>query len=301
MTRQLEIKQPFDLELTLTMGQAFRWRCLGDGWFSGVLGENLIHIRQTDDGVEYRVGGPGGELTDADLNELLCRYFREGDDVTSIYADISRDPIIANLVGKYWGMRVLRQDPWECLVSYICSKSNKIPNIKRCVSEITTLSRKTVNLNDDERRTFPTPERILEVGLEGLIELELAGRFSQDFPSAIIAAAQRVNDSQLDLDEMKRWPYSDVVQGLMQGKRYGRKVPNGIGPKIADCVALMSLDKLDAFPVDTHIRRLVNDIWFEYEKPPSDTRIVQWARNYFGQYAGYAGQFLFCDREFSGS
>ena len=127
MTRQLKIEQPFNLELSLTMGQAFRWHKLpadfyGDGhkWFSGVLGENLLHIRQTDDGVEYRVGGPDGERagTPAD-DEMLRRYFREDDDVAAIYQDICRDPVVAGLVRKYPGMRVLRQEPWECLVSYI--------------------------------------------------------------------------------------------------------------------------------------------------------------------------------------
>ena len=136
-----------------------------------------------------------------------------------IYDDISRrDEQLARLVAEYKGMRVLRQEPWECLVSYICSKSNKIPNIKRCVSEIATLSRQTVSLRDDEQRTFPTPERILEVGMEGLIELEFAGRFSRDFPSSIIAAARRVYDRDLELYPLRQRPYNDVMRTLMQGR-----------------------------------------------------------------------------------
>ena len=312
MTRQLPINQPFDLALSLTMGQALRWYKLppdfyGDGhkWFSGVLGENLIHISQVDGlngPVRYRIGGPDGErsATVADNDMLRC-YFREDDDIAAIYADISnQDDHIAELVRKYPGMRVLRQEPWECLVSYICSRSNKIPNIKQCVSEIATLTRQTMNLGDDERRSFPTPERILEVKLEALIELEFAGRFNRDFPSAILAAAQRVHDGQLDFDAMKSSPYSVAIQSLMQGKMSGRKVPSGIGAKIADCVALMSLDQLEAFPVDTHIRKLVNERWFGWEKPPTDTRISRWAQDCFGLNAGYAGQFIFCDRAQAG-
>lgn len=301
MTRQLSLQQPFNLELTLTMGQAFRWRSLGDGWFSGVIGENLIHIGQPDgvDGtVTYRIGGTDGERPATDKDDaMLLRYFREDDDVAAIYADISnRDEHIKRLVKEYRGMRVLRQEPWECLVSYICSKSNKIPNIKHCVSEIATLSRQTVNLGDDEQRTFPTPEWILEAGLEGLIELEFAGRFRRDFPQSIIVAARRVHNRDLELYLLRQRPYADVMRTLMQG-RPGKKENNGIGLKIADCVALMSLDKLEAFPVDTHIERLVNDWWFGWEKPPSYSRIAQWAKGYFGPHAGYAGQFVFCDRE----
>ncbi len=300
MTRQLSLPDPFDLGLTLTMGQAFRWRELGDGWFSGVLGENLVHVRQTDDGVEYRVGGPEGERNAGDADDaMLRRYFRDDtDNVAAIYDDISgRDERIKRLVRQYRGMRVLRQEPWECLVSYICSRSNKIPNIKQCVSQIATLSRQTVSLdNNDEQRTFPTPERILEAGLEGLIELEFAGRFSQDFPQSIIAAARRLHDRNLELYQLRQRPYAHVMRTLMQG-RPGNKENNGIGLKIADCVALMSLDKLEAFPVDTHIERLVNDWWFGWEKPPSYSRIAQWAKGYFGPHAGYAGQFVFCARE----
>ena len=300
MTRQLEINQPFDLKLSLRMGQAFRWCSLGNPWFSGVLGENLIHIGQPDgvDGaVFYRIGGPNGERrATSNDDEMLLRYFREDDNVAAIYYDISnRDERIKKLVRQYRGMRVLRQEPWECLVSYICSKSNKIPNIKQCVSEIVTLSRQTVSLGDDEQRTFPTPERILEAGLEGLIELEFAGRFSRDFPSAIRAAAQRVCNGELDMDALKQQPYPNVLYALMQGRPYGRKTANGIGLKIASCVALMSLDNLEAFPVDTHIETAVADYYPSAPKTPQ--AIVTWAQNYFGQCAGYAGQFMFCDRE----
>ena len=298
MTRQLKIQQPFNLALTLTMGQAFRWRPLGDGWFSGVIGENLIHIRQTDDGVEYRVGGRNGELPDADLDQLLRNYFRDDDDVIGIYRDISRDLHIAQLVKKYNGMRVLRQDPWECLVSYICSRSNSIPNIRHCVSQLSTLNRRTVELRGDIQHIFPPPQRLLAVGMVGLSELDLAGRFSQDFPSAIYAAARRVYSGELDLEVLKTRPYLEVNSTLMQGTRYGEQENNGIGPKISDCVALMSLDQLEAFPVDTHIRRLVHETWFGDGNRLSDAGIVRWARRHLGVYSGYAGQFLFCDREF---
>jgi len=304
MTRQLKMQQPFNLALTLTMGQAFRWRKLppefyddGHTWFSGVLGENLVHVRQTDDGVEYRVCGRQGERPDADSNQILRDYFREDDDVAEIYRDISRDMHIAQLVKKYEGMRVLRQDPWECLVSYICSRSNSILNIRRCVSQISTLNRRTVELNGDTQHTFPSPQRLLAVGMDGLNGLDLAGRFSRDFPSAIYAAARRVYSGELDLEALKACSYLEVNSTLMQGTRYGEQENNGIGPKISDCVALMSLDKLEAFPVDTHIRRLVNQTWFGDGDARSDAGIARWAQGRFGVYAGYAGQFLFCDRE----
>ena len=99
MKRDLQINQAFDLALSLTMGQAFRWRPIGDGWFSGVLGQHLIHIRQTDCGAEYRVGGPDGEEYDVDLDEMLCSYFRlDTDNLDCIYDDFCRDHQMAKMI-----------------------------------------------------------------------------------------------------------------------------------------------------------------------------------------------------------
>ena len=290
MTRQLEIKQPFNLALTLTMGQAFRWRELGDSWFSGVIGENLVHIRQTDYGVEYLVGGPDGKrAATSEDDELLLRYFREDDDVMKIYADISRrDEQIARLVAKYKGMRVLRQEPWECLVSYICSASNSIERISECVAVLSKELGEPLTIDNKTRVTFPKPEQLAASTEERLWELKFGFRAPR-----VIAAANRVADTGINLANFKLMSYQDARTRLMQY--------DGIGPKIADCVALMSLDKLEAFPVDRHIRRLVNDLWFGYDKPLSDSKIVEWAQDYFGPYAGYAGQFIFCDRAQAGN
>ena len=298
MARQLQITQPFDLELSLMMGQAFRWRLRpadyavdGSDWFSGVIGDHLIHIRQTAAGVEYRTGGPDG-ATDADLSDLLSAYFRLDDDIDAIYADIGRDPHIATLIDQYPGMRVLRQEPWECLVSYICSKSNRIPSICQCVAEIAKLSGQTAKLDGAERHIFPTPQQVAAVGVTGFDNLALKGRFSSGFPSAICAVAQRICDEELNLGYLRGQPYSAVMRSLMQGSPY-KSESNGIGLKIASCVALMALDKTEAFPVDTHIKKAVRDRYFGGQKLPSDSKVAQWAQSYFGRYAGYAGQYLF--------
>ena len=151
----LSIAQPFDLKLSLTMGQAFRWRPLGDGWFSGVLGEYLVHIRQTDGGVEYRAGSADGDV-DADLSELLCRYFRlDTDNIGAIYDELCGDRQVATMIWRYRGLRLLRQEPWECLVSYICSANNNIPNINAIVEKIAETFGQAVQLNGDRRHTFP--------------------------------------------------------------------------------------------------------------------------------------------------
>lgn len=304
---RLEIPEPFSLRLTLYMGQAFRWRRLDgtvdpldDGgrtpdsaWHSGVLGAYLIHLRQVDSGVEYRASTIKERVDNEDVVTLLHRYFRLDDNVACIYGDLAeRDAHMAGLVEKYGGMRLLRQDPWECLVSYICSKSNRIPNIRSCIREIARLGENGVELEDDRRCIFPSPPRILEVGDFGLAGLDLAGRFSRSFPKAIVNAANRINEGEINLQDLRQVSYRSVLCTLMQGPRNGRTLPNGVGLKIADCVALMSLDKLNAFPVDTHIKRAVAQTY--PSAPSTPAAIGAWAQRYFGRFAGYAGQLMFC-------
>ena len=303
MARQLEITQPFDLALSLTMGQAFRWQRLrpanpdcdaaASDWFSGVIGDHLIHIRQTAAGVEYRTGGPDG-ATDADLSELLSAYFRLDDDIDAIYADLgARDPHIATLIDQYPGMRVLRQEPWECLVSYICSANNNIKRISDSVEAIAEAFGQPLELAAQIRRTFPTASQ-LTADSDALEKLHTM-RLGLNRANSITGAAVRICAGDLDLNELKQRPYTDAMHSLMQGRRNSSKA-NGIGPKIADCIALFALDKTEAFPVDTHIRNAVSSQYFAGRKSPSNAQIVEWAQAYFGKFAGYAGQLLFLDQ-----
>ena len=301
MTRQLKIEQPFNLELSLTMGQAFRWHKLpadfyGDGHksFSGVLGENLLHIRQTDDGVEYRVGGPDGERagTPAD-DEMLRRYFREDDDVAAIYQDICRDPVVAGLVRKYPGMRVLRQEPWECLVSYIFSQTATIHSIKNNVEKMARISLQKAILVNEERNVFPTVEQVVVAGLPALKDL----RFGLKKDQNTFEAARRIRAGTLQLTDLGQ---SDTPCRVAVGKL--DDLP-GVGLKIANCAALMSLDKLDAFPVDRWILRALEHANYDNCPLPETNRktlydsdhrkLHDWAEGHFGKYAGWAGQYLF--------
>jgi N-glycosylase/DNA lyase len=294
MVRELEVKQPLDLGFSLTMGQAFRWQELTENWFSGVLGPNLIHVRQTDVGIAYRIGGPDGEreATETD-DEMLRTYLREDQDLLAIYDDIGRDAYIAELVDRHWGMRLLRQDPWESVVAYICSANNNIPRISDIVERIAADSGEAALLGRESRCLFPTPARLMS-NASVANRLSLMNLGLQRAPN-IIAAAERVLAGELDLAGLMFQPYSSVKRELMKCR--------GVGNKIADCIALFALDKMDAFPVDVHIGRALTR-WPEcplkgHSGGISDGQYaatVKWAQEYFGSYAGYAGQFLFCDQ-----
>ena len=276
LIRQLEIDQPFDLNAALDGTQDFRWRPWRDDWHSGVLDGNLIHMRQVGGGIEYQAS--------SDLDALLTRYFRLDEDIEDIHADLSvRDATIARLVKKHPYLRVLRQpDRWECTVSYICSAANRVSRISAIVESIAETFGKPVELEGEDRRTFPTPTSLLEAGVESLAQL----RLGMNRHSKIIAAAERIRDGRLDLEYLSQPQvcYAEAKRRLM--------VCYGIGEKIADCVALFALDKTEAFPVDTWVEKALA-YYFPCSRQLAGEELVLWAQDRFGKYAGYANQLLF--------
>ncbi len=276
MTRRVAIDQPFRLDETLSVELDFRWRPLGGGWHSGVLDGRLIHVRQRDGGVEYRA--------DSDADALLSSYFRLDDDVAAVWDELSRrDGTIGALVEEHGHIRVRRQpDRWECLVAYICSANKSVEGIRTSVEKIAGAFGERVELDGDVRRTFPSVESILEAGEERLATLGLG----LDKHSRIIAAARRISAGELDLRYLSQphIPYAEARIRLMGSQ--------GIGPKIADCIALFCLDKLEAFPVDRWVRRAMEGRYRRGVGIPDETLAI-WGRDRFGKYAGYANQLLF--------
>lgn len=287
MQLKFDAGQPLDLQISLTMGQAFRWKESGDGWFSGVVQGQHIQVRKVREGLlEFR-GEPG---PDDAIAHILKTYLRlgEGDKIAAIYADLSkRDGKVAALIAKYPGLRILRQEPWECLVSYICSANNNVEQIGKLVERISERFGDPILLDGETRYSFPTPNQLAD-RLSQLRELGLGLNRAPN----IHRAAQRIVKGDLDLEVLKSVSYSDAKYRLMEYDRAGKKPANGIGDKIADCVLLFSLDKLQAFPIDTHIRSALASC-FPDGKNLSDAKLRDRALEQFGPYAGYAGQFLF--------
>ena len=274
MKRTLTVDRAFDLDKCLYQAQDFRWREMGGGWHSGVLHGDLVHIRQNGNILEYRAH--------SDLSDLLTSYFRLDEDIEAVYERLSStDDKVACLVDRYPGLRVLKQpDPWECTVAYICSATNNIDRIRNIVEKIAKEIGKPVVLDSDVRYAFPTPEEILNAGVGRLEELDLG----LDRHRKIIAVAERIRDGQLDLCQLSQPEVSYGEAKLRLMACYG------IGPKVADCIALFALGMTQAFPVDTWVRRAVMEYFPGLEL--YDEAIVQWAQDRFGMYAGYANQFL---------
>ena len=279
----LEIDQPFDLAESLESGQAHRWRRLGDGWYSGVLGDRLLHLRQEPHGLEYRETSVTGAPSQTETERLLRAYFRFDDDIAQIYEEICVDRRVAAMVNRYPGLRILRQEPWECTVAFICSATSNIPRIHQNMESMADHLGQPLELDGEVRHTFPTAQQLASAGETTLRELGLGFRAPY-----VISAAHQVVDGSLDLYELIGLPYPETKARLMDCY--------GIGAKIADCIAVFSLEKLEAFPVDVWVRRALAEWYFPMQKKPPDRAMVEWAQSYFGRYAGYSQQYLFHGR-----
>ncbi len=280
---ELVVEHPLDLEASLLGGQAHRWRQEGteeEPWFSGVVRGNFIRLRQLD---ANRVEFQAAPWPEPSCIPILQHYFRLDDNLVHIQKEISHDGRVKAMVDQYPGLRVLRQEPWECLVAYICSANSNIQRIHQVMENIAGAFGSPIELAGQVRHTFPTPVQLVEAG-----EMELR-RLGLGFRAPYVDRATReVVDGSLDLNALVRAPYPTAKQRLMECY--------GIGSKIADCIAVFSLEKMEAFPIDVWVRRALGEWYFSGEKPPPDRELLAWAQNYFGQYAGYAQQYLFHGR-----
>lgn len=275
------IDRPLNLPDTLESGQAFRWQRRGE-WYCGVVYNNLVKLRQTPAGVEFSCA-PASE---AALEPLLRDYLRLDDDLEAIYRAICVDERVRDAVALYRGMRLLRQDPWECLISFICSANSNVPRISANVEAMSTAFGQPVTLDGQTRSTFPTPEALADAGEGKLRALGLGFRARY-----VAATARAIADGRLDLFGLREAPYEEALAALLA-------LP-GVGDKVANCVLLFSLDKLEAFPVDVWIERALREWYLGGEKLPR-ARMRPWAQAYFGPYAGYANQYLFHRRRLQG-
>ena len=280
---ELVVDRPLDLAASLLGGQAHRWRLEGtddDPCFSGVVRGNFIRLRQIGpDRIEF-CAGPWPE---ASVVPVLQHYFRLDDDLAHIQKEISHDWRVAAMVEQYPGLGVLRQEPWECLVAYICSANSNIQRIHQVLENIAEAFGSPIEVDGHIRHSFPSPAQLVEAG-----EMELR-RLGLGFRAPYVDRATReVVDGSLDLNHLVRIPYAPAKERLMECY--------GIGSKIADCIAVFSLEKLEAFPIDVWVRRALGEWYFPGDKPPPDRELLAWAQDYFGRYAGYAQQYLFHGR-----
>ncbi len=275
---KIALPQPFNLKYTLECGQAFRWREI-DGWYFAAVRGQTIKCRQI--GGAGRIGCELEFFTapKSDNVKLIRDYFRLDDDLSAILREIDRDEYIHGAIEKYNGLRMLRQEPWECLVSYICSAASSVKKIRHDVERLSAAFGRELCVGGYATHSFPSPEALSCSCVSDICKCGVG--FRSEYIHGI---AKAVASGRLDLESLRRKPYQDAKRELLEYK--------GIGEKIADCVLLFSLDKLEAFPVDRWIRRAMHENYVECRGAP-DERIREFAAKHFGKYAGYAQEYVY--------
>ncbi len=261
----------FNLEHTLECGQAFRWEKSGD-LYTGAIGDAAVKV--SFDGRKLAVeASPGAD------KKRIADYFGLNEDLPRIYKKMGGDPNIKKAIKKYRGLRILNQDRWECLASFILSSYTNIPRIKKMIASLSRRLGKRLVLGGMESYSFPPAGRIARADIKTLRGLGLGFRAAY-----IKDTAQKIASKKFDLDELEDLNYSEARERLMSLK--------GVGGKVADCVLLFSFKKYEAFPVDVWIKRGIEELYFD-GKTAAPEKAAEFARERFGAYAGYAQEYLY--------
>lgn len=268
--------------MTFGSGQIFRWKKEGS-WWTGWLRGSRISLTKEGDLISYR--------SNPILSPEIVRNFL-GLELSSeeILRSLPDDEFTQEIARRYLGLRVLRQDPWECLVSYILSASMNITNINRMLDRLVAIVSSSESLG-----SFPSPTRVLDVS-------KLDVNFLGKKWSYIVCLARLITTAEIDLEELKKNTYTLAWNRLVRDKPH----PKGIGPKIADCALLFSMDKYEAFPIDRWVLRgllfyypkIVKNAGLDYQIRETLTRsqysiLSNYLRNYFGSYCGCFQEYLF--------
>jgi N-glycosylase/DNA lyase len=280
-------KIPFSLNHTLDCGQLFRWEKLGDWWY-GVVSDRIIKIKQTEKELIFQF------FPEIKNHGFIEKYLRLDDNLPNIFSQISKDEHIRRAIDLFYGLRISRQDPWECLISYICATFKGIPSIKKMIYNISRCFGEQLTFDGHDFYTFPKPNQLAQASLKKLKNCGLGFRAER-----VLETAKLVDDGELDLELLKKLEYREVKRELL--------LLPGVGQKVADCVLLFSLEKLEAFPIDVWIKRATTNLYSKYFESSFIERITNkgsitpkeyetigfFAREYFGKYAGYAQEYLF--------
>lgn len=259
-------QESFNIEQILECGQCFRFEKLGEMYYKIVACKKELFIRQTADRVEFF------PCDKYDFENIWIEYFDLNRDYQKIKNTLSkRDSVLAEAIKYGSGIRLLNQEPWECLLSFIISQNNNIPRIKGIIRAMADTY--------GENGAFPTLEEIEKATVDELFELRMGFRAKY-----IYDAIQKVKSGKVDLEALFEINAEEAREKLMLIK--------GVGPKVADCVLLFSLKKKEVFPTDVWVKRVMSYFYFNNEETDINA-IHKYASKNWGEYAGFAQQYLF--------
>ena len=274
---RIENIKDFDMIHIFECGQCFRWNKV-DETYIGVIGNNVLSVKKDGKDIIFE-----GNCSD-NIENLVKDYFDFDTDYAEIKRKLSKiDDNMKKSIEYGNGIRILNQDLWECIISFIISANNNIPRIKKIIERLSKAYGKKVSLNGVDYYTFPTPEELSKASVEDLRALGLGFRDKRVYDTT-----QLIHSKEFDLEKLKKETDSEVIREKLL------TLP-GVGPKVADCIMLFSLKRFEVFPIDVWVRRVMNEL---YIGNPDETRvgkkeIESIAKEKYANLAGIAQQYLF--------
>jgi len=262
----------FDLEKTLECGQAFRWNKNPDGSYTGVASCHALTVKQTEDTLCFY------NITKEEFDDFWFDYFDLGRDYENIEKKLSVDSVMCCAIKYGTGIRLLKQDLWETIISFIISASNNIPRIKKIIEALCKNFGSEILYNGNVYYSFPAPEQLKKVTLAdiGIIRAGFRDKY-------IVETARRVNAREFLLETFSGLNNNDAKKYLLS--------LYGVGNKVADCIMLFGLQRYNAFPVDVWIKRVMEHFYFDDKQKISN--VQAFAKEKFGELGGFAQQYLF--------
>jgi N-glycosylase/DNA lyase len=275
----LENIKNFELAHVFDCGQCFRWNRQGNGNYIGVAFGKVIEVeKRGSDLIIYNTN-------EKEFSEIWLDYFDLRRDYSSIKETLSEDPLLKQSVEFGHGIRILQQEPFELVISFIISANNRIPMIKRAIDNISKRWGKIIEYNGNTYYTFPTVEQFSKASME---EIEACGvgfraKYIADTVEKIHQSMTEEYKQEYDLNWIKAQDDDGCHDAL--------QVFNGIGPKVADCIMLFSMSKYSSFPVDVWVKRAMQHFYLAPDV--SLKKIRDFGRNKFGELSGFAQQYFF--------
>ena len=281
----IENTENFNLEHIFECGQWFRWNKQEDESSIGIVRNNVIQVKEQGGKIIFQ------GICEGNIKDICIDYFDLKNDYSEIKKELSKiDKNMEDSIKYGYGIRILHQDIWEMLISYIISANNNIPRIKAIIEKMCTKYGKEILFDGKKYYTFPTPEELKNVSIADFRQLGMGFRDKR-----VYETTQLVLQNKIDLYNLENEETETIREKLLE-------LP-GVGPKVADCIMLFGLKKYEVFPIDVWVRRVINELYIKNndEKKVNKKEIEELARKKYGNLAGLAQQYLFYWRREKGA
>lgn len=270
----LEGVADFDPKHIFECGQCFRWHRQDDGSYTGVAKGKVINVSKDNDKIYLN------NTNLEDFNTIWYNYFDLGTNYTEIKNTLKNmDEYLDRACEFGWGIRILQQDGWEMLVSFIISSNNRIPMIQKAIENLSRNYGKFIGEYEGKQYyAFPTPEELNKASQEEIRACQTGFR-----DKYIKSTTESVIENKENISAYTNLSTEECIKELTKF--------NGVGPKVGDCIALFGMQKYDTFPVDVWVKRVMQE--FYVEEDMSLPKIRKYAIDKFGDLAGFAQQYLF--------